>query len=167
MSAKRQPPATAFPAAVTPRVWRITLPFLPLSVNRLYRPTEDTGRRVLTEEAKQERHDIAMIAALSGFCTEDGVLYGVRATFTMPNTRGDLDNFFKQLLDSVFGKEADRRIVRLEADKRIERGIRQTDITIYEVTTPDAHAPALSAAEAALASGQRMIPYRRTERGQA
>lgn len=146
--------------------WSITLPFLPISVNRLYRTTEQRGKRALTEEAWAERGTIGMIAALSGFCPEDKTEYGVRVTFTLPSRRGaDIDNYFKQLLDSVFGQEGDKGIVELRAKKRIEKGVRQTDMTIWTVEHDDDGPPEpLSELGRALAEGFRMVRVRRTVR---
>lgn len=131
---QRPLPAAALPVPVLPRVWRITLADLPISVNSLYRSTERRGLKALTDDAKSQREKFGMVASLSGFRVEAGVSYGVRVTFTQPGQSGDLDNYCKQLLDSIFGKENDRHIVRLELAKRVERGVRQTDVTIYEVT---------------------------------
>ena len=141
MGGKAQPTAAAFPTVALPRVWHFTLPFIPPGVNHQYRPTERNGRKVLTEDAKALREHITVIARRAGFEPDIEAEYGVRVTFTFGAWTPDIDGPIKALLDAVFrapGQDNawDHRIVRLEADKRVERGQRQTDVTVWEVSPP-------------------------------
>lgn len=121
--------------------WTFTLPMLPPGVNHMYRLTEARGGKALTDSAKELRAHFAAKARATGFVPDLKAQYGVRVTFTMPDWGGDIDGPVKALLDAIFvppgRKQAwDHRIVRLEVDKRVERGIRQTDVTIWQLA-PD------------------------------
>jgi hypothetical protein len=118
--------------------WSFSLPILPPGVNHMYRITEARGGKALTAEAKDLRRHFTHKARATGFVPDLKGLYGVRVTFTMPGWSGVIDGPVKALLDSIFlppgGKQAwDHRIVRLEVGKRVEKGVTQTDVTIWEI----------------------------------
>ena len=115
-------------------VW-FSLEYLPPNVNHQYVHLSG-GRKALTKEARAARADIAKAAELAGFRLNKAAVYAVRVVFIFPRWGADLDGPIKSLIDSVFGTRWDHRVVRLEAEKRVEPGVRYTEVEITEMVAP-------------------------------
>lgn len=115
--------------------WAFQFDFLPPSVNHMYQAIGG-GRKALTSDARQLRDSITILARRAGFEPQLGKCYAVRLRFTMPGWSGDIDGPVKAACDSIFGSRSDHRIVRLEVEKRVERGVRRTAVMIAEVPEP-------------------------------
>lgn len=120
--------------------WRFSLDLLPVSGNHQFAPRRGrngalTGQWVLTEEARSVRDAFTLAARAAGFRPSLERTYRVRLVFTVPSWSGrDLDNLTKGTLDAIVGQRYDHRVVRLEVEKRVQRGVRRTDVEIWECT---------------------------------
>lgn len=111
--------------------WRFCLRFIPPGVNHQY-VAIGNGKKALTQEAKDLRTLIASAVDGTGFVPRRDASYGVRVVFVMPGWSQDIDSPLKAMLDAVFGARGDHRVVRLEVEKRVVRGVRRTEVEIWE-----------------------------------
>src|SRR3990167_625123 len=108
--------------------WHMVLNFLPPSVNHSYLTT-GMGRRVLTRDAKAARESIMWSARETGFTPDSKKYYAIRVRFIFPRLDGgDIDGPIKLLVDGIFGTQADRRIMRLEVEKVVRKGVSRTEV---------------------------------------
>lgn len=91
----------------------------------------------MTAQARAAREEIAAAAAAAGFRLNRAAVYAVRVACIFPRWgAGDLDGVLKSLLDAIFTPLWDHRVVRLEAEKRVEPGVRYTEVEITEMAAP-------------------------------
>lgn len=95
--------------------YRLIVPY-PVSTNRMYRNFR--GIMVLSKEGKRYKKFVGQIALACGVRPISGRV-DVRIDLYRPQQSGDLDNFFKVLLDSIKGISFvdDRQVKRIIADQ--------------------------------------------------
>lgn len=114
---------------------RITLPFVPPSVNHAYITTCKNGRvlRFPTKDAKSFKEQVALACRTAGVTSPipKGTNVLLQATYVLPNNRArDLDNLLKMTQDGMNGIvfEDDNQVTRIIASKSIEKGVAHTEI---------------------------------------
>jgi len=103
----------------------ITIP----SVNHYFK-SDRTGRKWVTKEAKEFKERVRESAR--HFKKIDGDIYLSFTWYAKKKGRGDLDNKFKCVLDSLNGiaYNDDKQVVRLFAEKRINQGFDGLEIMV-------------------------------------
>lgn len=110
---------------------KLTLPYPP-SLNRMYRMVG--GRFLISKVGRSYKEEVEKFCMVQRFTPLDGEI-SVTVRAYRPERRGDLDNTFKVLLDSIKGAcyHDDSQIVELHA-KRFDDKLRpRIEIEIQEV----------------------------------
>lgn len=99
------------------------------SVNHYFKSTR-TGQRYITPEALEFKERVK--EAAKGFKKLTGDIYLSFTWYAKKKGRGDLDNKFKCILDSLNGiaYEDDKQIVRLFAEKRCNQGFDGLEVIV-------------------------------------